>query len=225
MSAEALVLALSTVVRPTSAAAVFAMLSAARPRHLLVAYIVTGFLFSVTVGLVVLLVIGGWSRPAAPAEARAVIELILGALALGYAAGLLSGRVELRNRDHTDGDLEPHSDTWLSRQLADLSAPRAAAAGVLTHLPGLIYLVALHAITNSTANTLDQIIQVAVYNAIWFALPMAALLLAAHRPAQLQDGLRRLTGWARCHERLILITTFGLLGSYLTIRSGAELLS
>jgi hypothetical protein len=64
-----------------------------------------------------------------------------------------------------------------------------------------------------------------MYNAIWFAMPTAALLLAAHRPAELQGLLRRLTGWVRRHNRRILIITFGLLGSYLTVKSGAELLA
>ena len=225
VSPEALVLALSTVVRPTPTAAVFAMLSAARPTRLLLVYNVTGFLFSAGVGVVGLALLHGWSGPQAPDEVRAVIEIVLGALALGYAAGLLSGRVELRVRDGADGDLPIDSHSWLGRQLADLSAPRAAAAGILTHLPGLFYLAALNAITNSTSNTLSRIFQVAVYNVIWFAMPIAALLLAAHRPAELQDCLRRLTGWVQRHNRRILIITFGLLGSYLTIKGGAELLA
>jgi hypothetical protein len=52
VSPEALVLALSTIVRPTTTAAVFAMLSAARPTRLLLAFIVTGFAFSTGVGVV-----------------------------------------------------------------------------------------------------------------------------------------------------------------------------
>jgi chromate transport protein ChrA len=52
VSPEALVLALSTVIRPMSAAAVFAMISAARPARLLLAYIVAGFVLSC-----------GWASP------------------------------------------------------------------------------------------------------------------------------------------------------------------
>jgi hypothetical protein len=65
---------------------------------------------------------------------------------------------------------------------------------------------------------------VAVYNAFWFALPAAALVLATRRPAELQDFLRRVTGWVTRREREILITAFGLLGSYLTINGVVELL-
>ena len=59
MSTEALVLALTTVIRPTSAAAVFAMLSTPRPQRLLVAYLVAGLGFSLAVGTLVVVLLGG----------------------------------------------------------------------------------------------------------------------------------------------------------------------
>jgi hypothetical protein len=223
MSPEALVLALSTVIRPTSAAAVFAMLATARPARLLLAYIIAGFAFSAGIGVVVLILLSGWTGPDAPEEVRAVIAIVLGAISLGYAAGLLSGHVQQPGPDANDNILAP-AGSWLGRQLADLSMPRAAVAGVLTHLPGLFYIAALNAITNSTSSIVNQIFQVAVYNAFWFALPAAALVLAARRPVELQDFLRRVTGWVTRREREILITAFGLLGSYLTIDGVVKLL-
>jgi hypothetical protein len=63
MSPEALVLALSTVIRPTTAAAVFAMLATARPTRLLLAYIITGFAFSAGIGVVVVILLNGWTGP------------------------------------------------------------------------------------------------------------------------------------------------------------------
>ena len=208
MSTEALVLALSTVVRPTSAAAVFAMLSAARPTRLLLAYVVTGFLFSAGVGVAVVVLLGGWAGPDAPDQVRALVAILLGALSLGYAAGLLTGQIERRVPVGPADGPGPTPDSWLGRQLADLTPARAATAGVLTHLPGLFYLAALNAI-----------------NAIWFALPAVALVLASHRPDEVQDVLRRLTDWIRSHERPILITAFGLLGGYLVVKGGMVLAS
>jgi hypothetical protein len=225
LSTEALVLALSTVVRPTSAAAVFAMLSTARPTRLLLAYVVTGFLFSAGVGVAVVVLLGGWTGPDAPDEVRALIAVLLGALSLGYAAGLLLGQIERRVPVQPADGPTPAPDSWLGRQLTDLTPARAATAGVLTHLPGLFYLAALNAITNSTASDVSRILQVAAYNAIWFALPIVALVLATHRPAEVQDVLRRLTDWIRCHERPILIIAFGLLGGYLVVKGGIALAS
>lgn len=221
MSVEAFVLALSTVVRPTSAAAVFAMLSVVRPTRLLLAYVVTGFVFSAGVGVAVVILLGGWTGPAAPDDVRALIGIVIGALSIGYAAGLLSGQIERRVRA-ADGPVLP-ADSWLGRQLADLSPARAALAGVLTHLPGLFYLAALNAITNSTASAVSRIVQVVAYNVVWFAVPIAALLLATHRPAEVQDALGRLTEFIRRHERVLLIVAFGLLGTYLVVKGAIEL--
>jgi MFS family permease len=213
---------LSTVIRPTSAAAVLAMLATARPTRLLLAYILSGLSFSGGIGVVVVILLSGWTRPGTQDEVRALIGIVIGAVSLGYAAGLLSGGVPPPAGD--DDGLAPDADSWLGRQLADLSVPRAAVAGVLTHLPGLFYIAALNAITNSTSSVVNQIFQVAVYNAFWFALPAAALVLATRRPAQVQDFLRRLTVRVLRRKREILMTVFTVLGVYLIVRGVVELL-
>src|SRR5215211_312441 len=59
VSTEALVLAVVSVVRPTTAAAVWAMLVGARPRRLLGAYLLAGMAVSLTVGVAVVLLTGG----------------------------------------------------------------------------------------------------------------------------------------------------------------------
>jgi hypothetical protein len=225
VSVDALVLALASVIRPLSVAAVYAMLSAARPTRLLTAYIVAGFVFSAGIGIVLVILAGVSAGPGGPEEVRAVIAFVLGAVSLGYAAGLLSGRVQGPVRDPTGATPGPDSSSWLGRQLADLSAPRAAVAGVLTHKPGLFYLAALNAITISTSSTTNRIVQVALYNAIWFAMPVAALALATRRPAELQDFLRRTTEWVWRRQRDIMITAFGLLGVYLIVRGVVALRS
>jgi len=58
VSLDALALALASVVRPMSVAAVYAMLSAARPTRLLTAYIVAGFAFSAGIDIVVVILLG-----------------------------------------------------------------------------------------------------------------------------------------------------------------------
>jgi len=224
VSPEVLVLALSTVVRPTSAAAVFAMLAAARPTRLLLAYIIAGAAFSGGFGVVVVILLSGWTRPEAQEDVRAVIGIVVGAVSLGYAAGLLSGRVRQPAGDADGSNLAPDAGSWLGRQLADLSVPRAAVVGVLTHLPGLFYIAALNAIANSTSSIADQIFQVAVYNGFWFALPTAALVLATRRPVELQDFLQRLTVGVLRRKREILMTASALLGVYLIVSGMVELL-
>jgi Sap, sulfolipid-1-addressing protein len=225
VSLDALALALASVIRPMSVAAVYAMLSAARPTRLLTAYIVAGFVLSAGIGIVLVILLGVLAGPQVPDEVGAVIPFILGAVSLAYAAGLLSGRVQGLVLSPTGADPGPDSSSWFRRQLADLSAPRAALAGVLTHKPGLFYLAALSAITNSTSSNANRIFQVVLYNAIWFAMPVAALALARRRPVELQDLLRRTTEWVWRCQREIMITAFGLLGVYLIVRGVVELRS
>ena len=222
---DALVLAVASVIRPMSVAAVYAMLSAARPTRLLTAYLATGFVVSTGIGIVLVILLGIAAGPGAPEQVRAVIPFVLGAVSLSYAAGLLSGWVQAPAPDRTRATPGPDASSWLGRQLANLSPRRAALAGVLTHKPGLFYLAALSAITNSTSSNANRILQVVLYNAIWFAMPIAALALARRRPAGLRDVLRRTTEWVWHRQREIMITAFGILGMYLIVRGVVGLVS
>jgi Sap, sulfolipid-1-addressing protein len=206
-------------------AAVYAMLSAARPARLLTAYVVAGFAFSAGVGIVLVIVLGVSAGPQSPEDVRAVIAFVLAAISLGYAAVLLIERVRGPGRDATEATPGPGSDSWLGRRLAHLSASSAALAGILTHLPGVFYLAALSAIISSTSSDANRIFQVIVYNAIWFAMPMTALGLATRRPVELQDLLLRVTKWIWRRQREIMITAFGLLGVYLIVRGVVDLRS
>ena len=91
MSTEALVLALTAVIRPTSAAAAFAMLSTPRPQRLLVAYLVGGLGFSLAVGTLVVVLLGGLQSTPASSPVRPLLDLMLGISALGCAASAWIG--------------------------------------------------------------------------------------------------------------------------------------
>jgi hypothetical protein len=132
VSTEALVLALTTVVRPMSAAAVVAMLSTAQPRRLLVSYIVVGLAFSLAVGTLVVLLVQGLGPSTATAAGRPVVDTVLGALALAYAAAAAFGWLPQRQVGRAPGS------GWMRQRLQHLSPAAAAAAGVVTHLPGLV---------------------------------------------------------------------------------------
>ena len=56
MTFEVIVLAFASGLRPAGVAALYALLSASHPRRVLIAYIVGGFAFSVTVGVIVVAV-------------------------------------------------------------------------------------------------------------------------------------------------------------------------
>ena len=66
-------------------------------------------------------------------------------------------------------------------------------------------------------------VQVAIYNALWFAIPLAALALATLRPGRAPEYLDHGASWARAHEQGLVFAMFGLLGAYLTIKGAVQL--
>ena len=134
MSLEALLLGLTTIVRPTSAAAVYAILCSRRPQRLLVAYLAVRLTFSVGIGVAVVLAFQGHDSSIATIARRAVVDIVLGALALGYAAGVWTGRLRGGAAHHHD------EESWLQRRMHHLTPAVAALTGIVTHLPGIVYL-------------------------------------------------------------------------------------
>jgi hypothetical protein len=210
MSTEALVLALTTVIRPTSAAAVFAMLSTPRPQRLLVAYLVAGLGFSLAVGTLVVVLLGGLQSTRTSSAVRPLLDLVLGTCALGCATSAWIGWLP---RSRPRGSAEP--DSWLRRRLTDMSPSGAATAGVLTHLPGLVYLAALNAIAAGAGGTARGVLQVVVYNGIWFSLAIVALVLSVYRPTVSREFLEWVISWTRRHLQVITVVFCCALGGYL----------
>ncbi|MHA6793946.1 GAP family protein [Pseudonocardia bannensis] len=212
MSPEALVLALSSVVRPTSTAALYAMLSTRHPQRLLAAYLLAGLAFSLGIGIVVVTVLQQRAVTPAVAASRTVVDMVLGAAALGYAAGTWAGW-----SPRPDPDRVPR-DSRFRRRLQNLSPSGAALAGVLTHLPGVFYLAALNAIIRSAGGVADAVLQVLVYNAIWFSTAIAALFLSVFRPALSRELVGRVSDWGRRRKREIVVVLFGAVGVYLLVK-------
>jgi hypothetical protein len=219
VSIQALLLSLTAVVRPTSLAALFAILSTAHSRRLLVCYLVAGMSFSVCVGVVVVFVLGGNSGPGRQRVDRPVLDVVLGACLLVYALC-----IALR-RPRADGEAPQRSAGWMKRLTANMSPAVAALTGVLTHLPGVVYLAALSAIAGTKASPLGQGVQVLLYNAVWFSLTILALVLAVYRPSASRDMLERINLEARRYRRPIVSGCLAVLGAYLVIGGAGELLN
>jgi hypothetical protein len=214
VSTEALLLALSAILRPTALAALFAILASRNPRRLLTAYLVGGLVFTLAIGVLVVVLLQGLNARTATSTSRPVVDVVLGVAALAYAAAAWA-RLPSPWPFSRGSERPPDEPTWMQRRLQGLTVRGAAGAGVLTHLPGLTYLAALNAIVASASEAVDGVIQVAVYNAIWFSTAIAALVLAAHRPQLAREVLERLVAWIRTHRRPITVLFFGGLGGYL----------
>jgi hypothetical protein len=208
----------------TSLAAVLALLKTSQPQRPLVFFIAAGFAWSWTIGLLVVGGLHGADRAVGGSTLAAVLNLAFGAAALGFAAGLQRGWVEPRRRRRSSPS-GTGTASRLSRRLRNPSAGVAAAAGVATHLPGLIYLVALNSIASERPGLLDAALAVAIYNALRFMVPLASLVLVLVRPGAAVVYLEAATAWVRRHEHGVLMTGSLVLGGYLVVKGTASLLS
>lgn len=216
MSIEALVLALTTVVRPSAMAALVAILSTRAPQRLLVAYLVAGLTFSIGIGGVVVLVVSGLSGvEEGSSVARPFVDVAIGVVAVAYAGAVWIGWLP---RPSDPQPIDPVSrPSRLRTALADPSPTTAAVAGVVTHLPGLVYLAALNAIVSTQTGAVDALVQVVVYNAIWFSTAITALVLSIRRPELPRELVKTAAARILPHRKAIVVVLVGAVGAYLLV--------
>ena len=100
MSPEVIVLALANAVRPTAFAAVYALLSAPRPRRPLFAFTASGFAFSAALGILIVSALHGVRVETGQSTVYSLVALAGGVAALG-----------LRGRDGRRADALPRPDS------------------------------------------------------------------------------------------------------------------
>ena len=113
----------------------------------------------------------------------------------------------------------------MSRALRDPTLAVAAGAGVATHLPGLFYLLGLNAISDAGPGLAVGAVNVLIFDAIWFAIPIAALAVALRRPAAARVALDRGSAWARRHQRQLATVVFAVVGVAAALKGAVDLLS
>ena len=219
MNLDVLVLALASAPRPAGIAALYALLNASSPRRVLLVYIAAGFAFSAAIGILVVAIFHGAGIDYRGTDVYAAIELVGGLAALGFAIAVETGRRQLPSRDSTTRE-EPK----IIRTLRNPTVTTAAVAGVATHVPGLFYIVALNAIVAEGPSFASGVLQVLLFNAIWFAAAVVTVVIFLLRPGAAPRALTRVAGWARRHTRITTVLVFGLAGSYLAIRGMTALI-
>jgi hypothetical protein len=221
VSIELLILAIANALRPTGLAAIYALMATRDAPRLLTAFVLAGFAFSVGTGILVVSIIHGADIRHGTSTFDALVNVLAGVAAIGFAAGLAQGRIQRRPGSETRA---PREQSRISKRLRDPSIGVAAGAGVATHLPGLLYLVGLNQISAEAPPLGSAIVDVTVFNAIWWSIPIASLVFFLMRPAATRDALARIDRWTRSHDRAILAALFGAVGAYLSVRGAADLL-
>jgi hypothetical protein len=208
---EIFVLALASTIRPTSLAAVYALLTPDSRRRLMLTYVATGLALTIGFGLVVVYAVHGVHINSGTSHTKSVAYILGGVLAIALGVAILTGHVRGRHRD-TDAP-----SRW-SLQGRRLTGRTAAFAGPLTHVPGLFYLIALNVIVAHDPGIAAGTLSVVIYNVVWFALPIFALVACIVRPSRAQAVVGEVEQWARDHARpILLVVTFGV-GIALVVR-------
>jgi hypothetical protein len=171
----------------------------------------------VSVGLVGYVAFHGAGRAVGHSTFSAIFDVVAGVAAVGFAAGVQRGGLAQRPGK---GDRGTSS---LAARLRRPSAKLAAVAGVVTHVPGLIYVVALNAIASTAPGPARAFVDIVIYNLLWFTVPVAALAVAVRSPETAVAYLDRLSAWARRHQEQLLVALFGALGVYLIVKGTLEL--
>jgi hypothetical protein len=214
---EIFALALANAVRPTSLAAVYALLSHERRRRLMSAYVAAGLAFTLAFGALVIGATNGIHLHAD--KTQGIADIVGGIAALAFGVAIATGRVGRGRTDDAPTDAG-RMRAMLSRRL---TTGTAALAGPATHIPGLFYLVALNAILAHNVATADKTIALVTYNVVWFALPLAALVVCIVRPAAARAFIGSVERWTRKHARGILLTVLFGVGAALVVRGILDL--
>ena len=214
MIIEIIVLALASSIRPTSLAAVYALLADHRRRSLMCAYVAAGLVFTVAFGLIVVYALHGVHLHAGTDRTKGIAEIAGGLVALLFGGAVLTGRI----RATPSQDAPDIGGRWQALLSQRLTRRTASLAGPVSHIPGLFYLIALNVIVAHNPDVARGTVAVLTYNAVWFAVPILALVLCFLRPAAAQDAVGSIERWARERSRsIVLAVAFGV-GTALVVR-------
>jgi len=170
------------------------------------AYVAAGLVFTVTFGLIIILAFSGIHLGSGTKRTKGIAEIAAGVLAIGLGVGVLTGRIRGRGA----GDAPLHG-SWEGRRSEGITMRTAVLAGPATHIPGLLYLIALDLIVASQPGVTGGFVDVLIYNGIWFALPLGALVVCIIDPPASRRAVEGIHAWASARMRAIVLTvSFGL---------------
>ena len=221
-----IILWLFSGLRPgTSTVAVLALLKGQKPARGLLFFTVAGFVFICVIGLLVVLAFHGADVATGGRTLSSVLEIALGAAAVGFAAGMHRGWVNPTFRRSPSAGSSNGRAARLIARLRNPTAGIAAATGALTHLPGIVYLLALNAIATEEPAVTYAGLEVALYAVLWLLVPLTSLILVIARPGAALLYLERATAWARRHEDAVLVVGSLVIGVYFVVKGTVELVT
>ena len=223
---KVLLIALLGAWNPTLLAIVPVMLVSARPKRLMIGYLLGAYTVSITLGLVFVFVAGGARAAQTTKETvNPAVDLALGVVALLIALGLafhLDERLRRRKGDREVKDKDP--PRW--RRALDKGSVRLAfAVGALLSLPGGRYILALREIDQLHLASGWTVLAVVVVNLILFALVELPLISYIVAEDWTPTAVERVRAWFSRKGRRVIVLAAAFIGTLLVVRGLIALLS
>lgn len=195
-----LVMAVAVSLEPFRIGMTVLMLNRPRPHLQLAAFLGGGFVMALSVGAVVLFVIG----PRITASAHVTlprVQIVVGALALAGAA--IAATTTGRPRT---------PPPWLARLLGGRSLWVAGVAGLGIALPSVDYLAALAVIGAGSPDPPTRLAALLVFTVVAFALVEIPLLAYLVAPARTHAAMTAVHRWVRARRRTEVAVLLALVG-------------
>ena len=226
---QVFVFAITAAFNPTLLAAVTVMLVLDNPRRLLWGYLLGAMMTSVTLGLVIVLTLGGSSGETSTAKhtINPVLDIALGVLVLIVAFVVGTGRDRRRRarRARKQAEKADKAPPKWQQALSGGSARTSFVVGALLTLPGASYLAGLDQLAKQDLSTAATVLSVIAFNVIMLTLLEVPLLGYTFSPEKTSAAVNRFSAWlSRDGGRLALVLAV-LVGIALIARGVGGLLS
>ncbi len=221
---------------PSLLAGVSIILTRDRPATLLLAFYIGGMVISISVGVILLEVVG--SNPdfgASGSKSSPVFQIgaAIFAFALAWLTGSKRGHATIDHWRHKrksrkearelkkHGEVQAAKDPWAVRVLDRGSVLVALVAGMILAVPGAFYLFALADIAKGNYSATEAISLVLVFNLIMFVLAEVPLIGYWLNPEKTQDRVERFSTWLESHG-LRVISIFAVLWGISSLGKGVS---
>jgi Sap, sulfolipid-1-addressing protein len=218
VNAQFFALAFAAALNPKLLAIDLLLIENRRPRMMFLCVLLGGLTVGITIGLLDVLV---WQADAINSQktVSAGVDLALGLLLLAVGALVATGRLHGRRKVPVPaGNPKPEKkDGWAQRALREPRFGLATLVGALCGIPGATYLAALHNLVTGKFSTATQVVAVAVFVVIEFALIIVPFAFLALRPEATETLLKHSQEWLLGHARQLMAYTALILGAYLAV--------
>ncbi len=222
MNAEFFVLAFTAALNAQLLAVDLVLIESRRPRTMFACILAGAMGTAITIGLIDVLVVHA-DAIKAQQKPSAALDLTLGLILLVLAAALFAGLLPLKRRAKGPAkrseprEVKANKENRLMRALRRPRPLLAFGIGVLSGLPGAVYLTALHNLVAGHWSTATRVAGVFVFVIIEYLLIIIPWLLLETWPDRVAALLRRTQSWLTGHVLRLMAWICLLLGAYLAI--------